>query len=109
MLCGAWRPSIARVMDITVCRQSDGRHSLDRRLAALMDINNAPQPAANRGTDRPEAATRVQSRADLTNFFIDWVISNHWRTFEAPDIYGNHLICVYMRAIVSFRAKGRAP
>src|SRR5258708_32225986 len=38
MLCGPWRPLIARVMDITVCRQSDRRHSLDRRLAALMDI-----------------------------------------------------------------------
>jgi hypothetical protein len=35
-----------------------------------MDINNAPQPAANRGTDWPEAATRVQSRADLTNFCL---------------------------------------
>src|SRR6266436_1720595 len=36
-------PSIARVMDITVCRPSDGRHSLDRRLAALIDINEAQQ------------------------------------------------------------------
>ena len=35
-----------------------------------MDINNAPQPAANRGTDWPEATTRVQSRADLTNFCL---------------------------------------
>src|SRR5258705_30437 len=34
---------------ITVSRPGDQRHSPGRRLAALMDINNAPQPAANRG------------------------------------------------------------
>src|SRR6266403_5637285 len=81
MLCGAWRPSMARVMDITVCRPSDGRHSLDRRLAALMDINNAPQPAANRGTEN------------------DRLLHQNY----SPDRFGAGVRRLFLRAVVELK------
>ena len=56
-------------MDITVCRQSDRRHSLDRRLAALMDITTR---RTLRPTEEPKmtaSSTRAIRQAGLVLAF----------------------------------------
>src|SRR6202165_40472 len=56
-------------MDITVRRQSDGRHSLDGALAARMGINNAPPPRLTRGAEMTAFLTGTIRQAGLVLAF----------------------------------------
>src|SRR5258706_15756559 len=69
MFCGPWRPWIARVMDITVCRPSDRGHSLDRCLAALMDITTRRNPRPTEEPKMTATLTRTIRQAGLVLAF----------------------------------------